>query len=153
MKQNTEIFDKIINNIPIKTWYGDGWYKGVKLVLTGSALLCAYGLMDEFNDIDILVTNSTSEYWSELLQIHDIKLESVDYESIKIEDSGFIYNIIRDDTYFQEVDGTPISIDGEIFLDSLAHAIMAKKNLKRDKDATHFIQINQRLQTLIDYQS
>lgn len=148
MKMTEEIFSKIRDYIPIGSWYGKGCMSNTKLILTGSALLCAYGLMDEFEDVDIIVADSDKSYWSELLHTHNISLEEAHYESIKIESNGFVYNIIRDDSYFVKSDATKITLDGELYLDSLLHAISAKKRLDREKDKLHFCLINVRLEAL-----
>lgn len=149
MKLTEDTFNRIIGNIPISTWYGSRRSE-VKLILTGSCLLCAYGFMDDFDDVDIIVANSDSSFWSELLDLHNISLSNEEYSNIKIESNGYVYNIIRDDSYFTKSEATKITIDGEIYLDSLYHALSAKKNLNRDKDIAHFSIINSRLKTLLN---
>ena len=125
----------------------------VKFVLTGTFVLTLFGLMDEYKDVDILVINATSNFWSELLDIYQPAI-AVDppnaYNCIKIIQNGVTYNFIQDDAYVIEKDSTNLRLgDLCLYVDSIPHALTAKWNLGRDKDKQHFNTINQRLRALL----
>ena len=42
-----------------------------------------------------------------------------------------------------------ILLQDVVYLDSLQHALQAKHNLRRDKDKAHFVEINEKLNSLI----
>ena len=104
-KLTEKVLDDICSNVPMRVWWGHG--AEPVIVLTGTAVLCAYGLMDEFNDVDLIVRADNS-YWSDLLEQYNISIGEAEYENIKIENGGFTYNIIREDTYREK---TIISYD------------------------------------------
>ena len=124
-----------------------------KFVLTGTFVLTLFGLMDEYKDVDILVINATSNFWSALLDKYerDIASDSPNaYNCIKIIQNGVTYNFIQDDAYVIEKDSTNLCLgDLCLYVDSIPHALTAKWNLGRDKDKQHFNTINQRLRALL----
>lgn len=139
--------DKVIDSMPY-VLEGE-----VKFVLTGTFVLTLFGLMDEYNDVDVLVINATSSFWSAILDKYkpDIAADSPNsYNCIKIIRNGVTYNFIEDNSYVIEKDSTNLCIDTHcLYIDSIPHALMAKWNLGRDKDKQHFNVINQRLRSLL----
>ena len=139
--------DKVIDSMPY-VLEGE-----VKFVLTGTFVLTLFGLMDEYNDVDVLVINATSSFWSAILDEYkpDIAADSPNsYNCIKIIRNGVTYNFIQDDAYVIERDSTNLCLDDiSLYVDSIPHALMAKWNLGRDKDKQHFNVINQRLRSLL----
>ena len=139
--------DKVIDSMPY-VLEGE-----VKFVLTGTFVLTLFGLMDGYNDVDVLVINATSSFWSAILDEYkpDIAADSPNsYNCIKIIRNGVTYNFIQDDAYVIERDSTNLCLDDiSLYVDSIPHALMAKWNLGRDKDKQHFNVINQRLRSLL----
>ena len=138
---------KVLDSIPSAYSYGR---RKTEFVLTGTFLLSVFGLTDRYNDVDILVIKGCDGFWSDFLNEweNSIVEKSENYECVKIDINGILFNFIQDDGYSIELDSMKIQIEGT-YLDSLNHAIEAKYNLKREKDKTHFEMINQRLQSLI----
>lgn len=141
MKKKT--YNEIIDNIPVSKGYDRG-YK-CRIIITGTFLLSCHGLIDSFEDIDILVVDASDGWWSELLSNdrYDVKMYD-GYKSIKVEVGDYTYNIIRDD-YYREETVLFADCNEEIELDTLEHALKAKARLKREKDAVHFQTINDNL--------
>lgn len=125
----------------------------VKFVLTGTFVLSLFGLMDEYNDVDVLVVNAPGAFWPMLLDKYrdDIATNtSIGYNCIKINRNGITYNFIQDDSYIIERDSTNLWLDSHcLYVDSIPHALMAKWGLGRDKDKKHFSTINERLNALL----
>ena len=139
--------DNIIESIPCIL------VDDVKFVLTGTFVLTMFGLLDGYNDVDVLVINASSDFWSEILDKYkpDIAADSPNsYNCIKIIRNGVTYNFIQDDAYVIERDSTNLCLDDiSLYVDSIPHALMTKWNLGRDKDKQHFNVINQRLRSLL----
>ena len=139
--------DKVIDSMPY-VLEGE-----VKFVLTGTFVLTLFGLMDEYNDVDVLVINVTSSFWSAILDKYkpDIAADSPNsYNCVKINRNGITYNFIEDNNYVIERDSTNLWIDTQcLYIDSIPHALTAKWNLGRYKDKQHFNVINQRLRALL----
>lgn len=125
----------------------------VKFVLTGTFVLTLFGLMDEYNDVDVLVVNAPGAFWPTLLDKYrgDIAADTPNgYTCVKIKRNGVIYNFIQDDSYIIEKDSTNLCLDTYcLYVDSIPHALMAKWGLGRDKDIKHFSTINERLNALL----
>ena len=142
-----EEIEKVIDSIPYVFSSGNE-----NFVLTGTFLLSIFNLIDKYGDIDILVVDSDKDFWSELLYKYENKIidKSMWYDGIKIKINDIVFNFIRDDDYSIEMDSTNVMIgDSNIYLDSIQHALQAKHNLKRDKDKLHFVEINEKLNSLI----
>jgi len=139
--------DKIIDALPYAGCYGDG---KAEFVLTGTFLLTMFGLMDEYNDVDVIVVNANRKFWSDFLNEHEDSLieASEFYDCVKIELSGITFNLIQDDRYYIASDSMNLFVDDNVYLDSLSHALKVKADLKREKDKVHFEIINQRLEDL-----
>ena len=123
----------------------------VKFVLTGTFLLSIFNLIDKYGDVDVLVVDSDKDFWSDFISENEHKIIGgfEGYDSVKIESNGYIFNFIKDDGYSINSDSTNILLQDVVYLDSLQHALQAKRNLRRDKDKAHFVDINKRLQLLI----
>ena len=125
----------------------------VKFVLTGTFVLTMFGLLDGYNDVDILVINASSDFWPQLLDKYQNDLAEGSpntYNCVKINRNGITYNFIEDNSYVIEKDSTNLWVDTQsLFIDSIPHALTAKWNLGRDKDKQHFNVINQRLRSLL----
>lgn len=144
MKIDKEIYNKAIDYIPAFKQYERGY--DCRIIVTGTFLLCMHGLMDEFNDIDILIVNAPKSFWSDFYS-NNSTLEIKDYGSyknVKVDVGGFTYNIIEDNSY-NEVLNAYADCNGEIELDTLKHALFAKKNLNRVKDINHFKVITEQI--------
>ena len=124
-----------------------------KFVLTGTFVLTLFGLMDEYKDVDVLVINATSNFWSALLDKYRIDIASDSpntYNCVKINRNGIIYNFIEDNGYAVENDSTNLYVAMRcLYVDSITHALTAKWNLGRDKDKQHFGTIHRRLRALL----
>ena len=140
--------DNIIESIPCIL------VDDVKFVLTGTFVLTMFGLLDGYNDVDILVINASSSFWDSLLDKYRSNIaegSSIDYNCIKLNRNGVIYNFIQDDSYVIEKDSTNLCLDTHcLYVDSIPHALMAKWGLGRDKDRKHFSTINERLNALLN---
>lgn len=125
----------------------------VKFVLTGTFVLTLFGLVDEYNDVDVLVINASNSFWSSLLDMYGSDIAEVSpsgYNCIKINRNEITYNFIQDDGYIIEKDSTNLCLGMYcLYVDSISHALTAKWNLGRDKDKQHFNVINQRLRSLL----
>ena len=139
--------DNIIESIPCIL------VDDVKFVLTGTFVLTMFGLLDGYNDVDILVINASSDFWPQLLDKYQNDLAEGSpntYNCVKINRNGITYNFIEDNSYVIEKDSTNLWVDTQsLFIDSIPHALTAKWNLGRDKDKQHFNVINQRLRSLL----
>ena len=143
-----EEIQKVIDGIPDPYWYGT---RIASFVLTGTFLLSIFNLIDKYSDIDVLVIDSDKEFWSDFISENEHKIIGgfEGYDSVKIESNGYIYNFIKDDGYSINSDSTNILLQDVVYLDSLQHALQAKHNLRRDKDKAHFVEINEKLNSLI----
>ena len=142
-----EEIEKVIDSMPYVFSAGNE-----NFVLTGTFLLSIFNLIDKYGDVDILVVDSDKDFWSELLYKYENKIidKSMWYYGIKIKINDIVFNFIRDDDYSIEMDSTNVMIGASnIYLDSIQHALQAKHNLKRDKDKLHFVEINEKLNSLI----
>lgn len=142
-----EEIEKVIDSMPYVFSAGNE-----NFVLTGTFLLSIFNLIDKYGDIDILVVDSDKDFWSDFISENEHKIIGgfEGYDSVKIESNGYIFNFIRDDDYSIEMDSTNVMIgDSNIYLDSIQHALHAKHNLRRDKDKLHFVEINEKLNSLI----
>ena len=144
-----EEIERIINAIPDPFWDGN---RRASFVLTGTFLLSIFNLIDKYGDVDVLVVDSDKDIWSDFISENEHKIIGgfEGYDSVKIEVNGYIFNFIRDSGYSIEMDSTNVMIGASnIYLDSIQHALQAKHNLKRDKDKLHFVEINEKLNSLI----
>lgn len=142
-------FNNIIDSIPVGKFYERG-YK-CRLIITGSFFLHINGLIDEFNDVDILVVDAPKSFWSELFS-NDYKWDIRDYgdyKSVKIVFENITYNLIEDNSYTEFGNGYA-DLNEEIEFDTISHALKAKADLKREKDKPHFELIKQRFNQLIE---
>ena len=139
--------DNIIESIPCVL------VDDVKFVLTGTFVLTMFGLLDGYNDVDILVINASSDFWPRLLDKYQNDLAEGSpntYNCVKINRNGITYNFIEDNSYVIEKDSTNLWVGTQsLYIDSIPHALTAKWNLGRDKDKQHFNVINQRLRSLL----
>lgn len=139
--------DKVIDSMPY-VLEGEA-----KFVLTGTFVLTLFGLMGEYNDVDVLVINASSDFWPRFLEKYQNDLAEGSpntYNCVKINRNGITYNFIEDNSYAIEKDSTNLWVDTQsLYIDSIPHALTAKWNLGRDKDKQHFNVINQRLRSLL----
>ncbi|MBK5722918.1 hypothetical protein JGH11_18775 [Dysgonomonas sp. Marseille-P4677] len=141
-------FNRIIDDIPVRKTYERGYE--CRLVITGSFLLHLHGLVDSFDDVDILVVDAPESFWIELsssVYKWDIR-DYGDYKSVKVVFDDVTYNLIKDDLYTEFTNGYA-DLNGEIELDTLSHALKAKARLRREKDKPHFEQIKNKITQLI----
>lgn len=139
--------EDIIDNIPVSKTYERGYE--CRLVITGSFLLHLHGLVDSFDDVDILVVDAPKSFWSELFS-NDYKWDIRDYgdyKSVKVVFDDVTYNLIEDD-YYREFKNVYADINGEIELDTLSHALKAKAKLDRPKDREAIKSIIERVELL-----
>ena len=139
--------DNIIESIPCVL------VDDVKFVLTGTFVLTMFGLLDGYNDVDILVINASSDFWPRLRDKYQNDLAEGSpntYNCVKINRNGITYNFIEDNSYAIEKDSTNLWVDTQsLYLDSIPHALTAKWGLGRDKDKKHFSTIIERLNALL----
>ena len=108
-----------------------------------------HGLVDSFDDVDILVVDAPKSFWSELFS-NDYKWDIRDYgdyKSVKVVFDDVTYNLIEDD-YYREFKNVYADINGEIELDTLSHALKAKAKLDRPKDREAIKSIIERVELL-----
>ena len=143
-----EEIKRITNAIPDQFWHGT---RRASFVLTGTFLLSIFNLIDKYGDVDVLVVDSDEDFWSDFISENEHKIIGgfEGYNSVKIEANGYIFNFIKDDRYSINSDSTNILLQDVVYLDSLQHALQAKHNLRRDKDKAHFVEINEKLNSLI----
>ena len=143
-----EEIEKVIAAIPDPFYYGT---RRTSFVLTGTFLLSIFNLIDKYGDVDVLVVDSDKDFWSDFISENEHKIIGgfEGYDSVKIESNGYIFNFIKDDGYSINSDSTNILLQDVVYLDSLQHALQAKHNLRRDKDKAHFVEINEKLNSLI----
>lgn len=100
---------------------------GVKFVLTGTFVLSLFGLVDEYNDVDVLVVNAPGAFWPMLLDKYRDDIaegSSIGYNCIKINRNGITYNFIQDDGYIIEKDSTNFCLGTYcLYVDSIPHAL------------------------------
>ena len=125
MKLTEDVFKQIVDDI--ESLHLDC----ERIIITGSVALCAYGLKDEFNDLDIIVVNPTKECHSELLNWHC--------------DEGYSLISVRNKTFIMDlfIDNCPpehpiIEVSDGIYLSTLDCIIDAKRYLDRYKDKADF---------------
>ena len=125
------------------------------MILTGTAYLSILGLHNGYNDIDIILLGIDDETWVSLLKEYCVENEEGlddDYretKSFKISRGVYEFNFLREDDYpipWENGDRLPIS--GEIYLDTLEHALQAKIRLNRKKDKEGLILIKEKLESL-----
>ena len=143
-----EEIEKVIDGIPDPYWYGT---RIASFVLTGTFLLSIFNLIDKYGDVDVLVVDSDKDFWSDFISENEHKIIGgfEGYDSVKIESNGYIFNFIKDDGYSINSDSTNILLQDVVYLDSLQHALQSKHNLMRYKDKAHFVEINEKLNSLI----
>ena len=140
MKFNKEIFDKVIDNIPIQ--HGILSEYKTRAIITGTFMFCTYGLMPEFGDIDIVIDGLNSDLADSIydycmvnnLQINHKKNHH--YLSMEIENGGFIYNILCTNDYMYD----PVMFTDEskrIGFDRVENALAIKMGFNREKDKKH----------------
>ena len=140
MKFNKEIFDKVIDNIPIQ--HGMLSENKTRAIITGTFMFCTYGLMSEFGDIDIVIDELNSDLADSIydycmvnnLQINHKKNHH--YLSMEIENGGFIYNILFTNDYIYD----PVMFTDEskiIGFDRVENALSIKMEFNREKDKKH----------------
>jgi len=140
MKFNKEVFNTVIDNIPLPLSILAE--NKAKAVITGSFIFCTYGLMSDFGDVDIVIydldkdlTKHIYDYW-ETYGLQRYETNTSAYLGMKIEKGGFTYNIlsVADYTY------NPILFtdDSELIgLDTIDNALSIKMELNRNKDRNH----------------
>lgn len=139
--------EEIINSIPVGKYHERGYE--CRLVITGSFLLHLHGLVDSFDDVDILVVDAPEPFWCELSssaykwEIRDYG----DYRSVKVVSKNIMYNLIEDNSYTEFANGYA-DLDEEIELDTLSHALKAKAKLDRPKDREAIKSIIERVELL-----
>lgn len=119
-----------------------------KIIITGSVALCAYGLKQEFNDVDIIVINPTKGSWSDLLS--NYSQGSKDYDSVKVKCKDYHIDVLRDDLT-NEHPIVSLFGDDTIYLSTLDCIIKAKRKLNRDKDRKDFEDMLLRLKSMVVY--
>lgn len=125
--------NEIIDNIPASITYDHGY--DMRLAITGSFLLYLHGLVDRYDDVEILVVDAPKSFWSELFS-NDYKWDIRDYgdyKSVKVVFSDVTYNFIADD-YYRETTNSFADINGDYQFDTLPNALKAKARLNRGKD-------------------
>lgn len=139
-QKNTKYIDKVDTMILTEKILGqiidDIQMLGIeadKIVITGSVALCAYGLKEEFNDVDIILINPTKDSYCELLSRYYKKMDG--YYTVKVTDKTFPIDILRDD-YSPE--HPMLEIAEGIYLSTLDCVIKAKRGLNRGKDHNDF---------------
>lgn len=127
MKLTKEILDEITDDISMLNINAD------KIIITGSVALCAYGLKEEFHDVDVILINPSKSCHRELLSNYEEK--GGDYEKVCVHKNQWNIDIFMD----QFADEDPIiEISDGIWLSTLDCIINAKRQLDREKDRSDF---------------
>lgn len=156
MKFTTEVFEQILDEFPLSERMMNR-----QMIISGTFLLCLYGLMDEFNDVDVIVDQiDVFEFEIDKLckQVKGLKrvdgeLFCDDYNSIKVEYNGIRYNFLDSEALGIDNNETYLTLDKYVTdetkyqfeLDTLDHALKAKMDLNRVKDKNHLIDMIQKL--------
>ena len=125
MKLTVEVFKQIVYDI--ESLYLDC----ERIIITGSVALCAYGLKEDFNDVDIIVVNPTKECHSELLDYH----RNEGYSLISVRNKTFVMDLFIDNCPQEH---PIIEVSDGIYLSTLDCVIDAKRYLDRYKDKADF---------------
>lgn len=137
MKLTNEVFECIIDDIESLC------IEAGKIVITGSVALCAYGLKDEFNDVDVIVVDPDKDSYCELL--YKYYQEKNGYSLCKVRDKTFPIDILRDDYLFEN---PIIQVRDNIYLSKIEDIIHAKRQLGRTKDVSDFAIMIDRLKVI-----
>lgn len=119
-----------------------------KIIITGSVALCAYGLKQDFDDVDIIVINPTKASWSDLLS--DYGQGTEEYECVKVKLEKWDIDVFRE-CFKPEYPIISLSGDDNIYLSTLDCIIGAKRKLNRDKDHKDFEDMILRLKSMVIY--
>ena len=125
MKLTEEVFNQIVDDI--ESLYLDC----ERIIITGSVALCAYGIKEDFNDVDIIVVNPTKECHSDLLNYH----RNEGYSLISVRDKTFVMDLFIDNCPQEH---PIIEVSDGIYLSTLDCVIDAKRYLDRYKDKADF---------------
>lgn len=127
MKLTKEILDDIIDDIAMLNIDAD------KIIISGSVALCAYGLKEEFNDVDVMLIDPSKLCRSELLS--NYQEEGGDYEKVRVYKEQWNIDIFME----RFADEDPIiELESGFWLSTLDCIINAKKQLNREKDYSDF---------------
>lgn len=156
MKFTTEVFEQILDEFPLSERMMNR-----RMIISGTFLLCLYGLMDEFNDVDVIVDQiDVFEFEIDKLCKQIKGLERIDevlfdenYNSIKVEYNGIRYNFLDSEALGIDNNETYLTLDKYVTdetkyqfeLDTLDHALKAKMDLCRHKDKDHLIKMVQNI--------
>lgn len=125
MKLTEEIFKQIVDDIESLNLDCE------KIIIMGSVALCAFGLKEEFNDVDIILVNPTKNCRDDLLAWYS----NDGYSLITVENKTFIMDLFIDDCPLEH---PIIEISDRIYLSTLDCIIDAKRWLDRYKDRVDF---------------
>lgn len=127
MKLTKEILDDITDDIAMLNIDAD------KIIISGFVALCAYGLKEEFNDVDVILINPSKSCISELLS--NYQEEGGDYERVCVHKKQWNIDIFME----QFAEEYPIiELESGFWLSTLDCIINAKKQLNREKDYSDF---------------
>ena len=127
MKLTKEILDEITDDISMLNINAD------KIIITGSVALCAYGLKEEFHDVDVILINPSQSCHRELL--NNYEEEGGNYKKVCVHKNQWNIDIFMD----QFANEDPIiEISDGIWLSTLDCIINAKRQLDREKDRSDF---------------
>ena len=127
MKLTKEILNEIIDDISMLDIDAD------KIIITGSVALCAYGLKEEFNDVDVILINPSKSCHRELLSNYEEG--GGDYEKVCVHKKQWDIDIFIE----RFADEYPIiEIADGFWLSTLDCIINAKRRLDREKDRSDF---------------
>jgi len=127
MKLTKEILDEITDDISMLNIDAD------KIIITGSVALCAYGLKEEFHDVDVILINPSKSCHCDLLINYEE--EGGDYEKVCVHKKQWNIDIFME--RFADEDPIIEMADG-IWLSTLGCIINAKRRLCREKDCSDF---------------
>ena len=127
MKLTKEILDEITDDISMLNIDAD------KIIITGSVALCAYGLKEEFHDVDVILINPSKSCHYDLLSNYEE--EGGDYEKVCVHKKQWNIDIFME--RFADEDPIIEMADG-IWLSTLDCIINAKRRLGREKDSSDF---------------
>lgn len=127
MKLTKDVLDDIIDDIAMLDIDAD------KIIISGSVALCAYGLKEEFNDVDVILINPSKSCRSELLS--NYQEEGGDYEKVCVHKKQWNIDIFME----QFAEEYPIiELESGFWLSTLDCIINAKRQLDREKDRSDF---------------
>lgn len=148
MEFNKDNFDKVLETLDRGLVF-----EYDHAVITGSFALCCYGLLNEFDDVDLVVMEPDSPSMNAFILLYKEsgstkEAEEETYESlnIKVRVGDLIVNLLGD-RFMEEPPFLRLG-NTKLMLDPLSNILRAKMELNRPKDQMAFEQMDKRLQHL-----